>query len=431
MDSSDGRFARAGPFAGSIKLELEHCRESNAELTSRVIGDVIRLGEPSNRLGLATRELEDTYENDREEGCVSPTTSVQQNVDVFGNRHPAVALDLIDCFHCGRSVAAGRFAPHLHKCMGKGRQASRQASQAWLSTLRQKRKGKEGSSAVKGDVARRKRVVPDARRMPSSAKRKLSQEPSVHTKKGRRAKVTSTKPSDRIPGRSVEMAQAEDIPAPTHQQMPDKQLPSFRGCSGATCASEAPGGAHRDAPRRFDQHAQTAQADMDCPAGRTRSKEVQETGVDGQERHVGLRIASSRTTPVMERTAALPEVPNPVKTSNDTRCTMDDILSGKLQADICFIKGEASSPPLSDTSTMTAESSRSSPSPRSRDEHRFKTYIMEDAHAPGRNDDGLLLLDCIPMSRSCLPATVPTRKRCGRMTAPCAPAFLPTIKAKH
>lgn len=40
-------------------------------------------------------------------------------VDVFGQVLPAVAADLVDCMNCGRPVAAGRFAPHLEKCMGK------------------------------------------------------------------------------------------------------------------------------------------------------------------------------------------------------------------------------------------------------------------------------------------------------------------------
>ncbi|KAF2930338.1 SAGA-associated factor 11 isoform X3 [Oryza sativa Japonica Group] len=44
-------------------------------------------------------------------------------VDVFGQVLPAVAADLVDCMNCGRPVAAGRFAPHLEKCMGKGRKA--------------------------------------------------------------------------------------------------------------------------------------------------------------------------------------------------------------------------------------------------------------------------------------------------------------------
>ncbi|KAJ1259601.1 hypothetical protein BS78_10G168200 [Paspalum vaginatum] len=44
-------------------------------------------------------------------------------VDVFGETHPAIAADVVECMNCGRPVVAGRFAPHLEKCMGKGRKA--------------------------------------------------------------------------------------------------------------------------------------------------------------------------------------------------------------------------------------------------------------------------------------------------------------------
>ncbi|KAB2028624.1 hypothetical protein E1A91_D05G115600v1 [Gossypium mustelinum] len=33
--------------------------------------------------------------------------------------HPSVASVIFDCMNCGRSIAAGRFAPHSEKCMGK------------------------------------------------------------------------------------------------------------------------------------------------------------------------------------------------------------------------------------------------------------------------------------------------------------------------
>jgi SAGA-associated factor 11 len=40
-------------------------------------------------------------------------------VDIFGQTHPTVANEIFDCMNCGRSIVAGRFAPHLEKCMGK------------------------------------------------------------------------------------------------------------------------------------------------------------------------------------------------------------------------------------------------------------------------------------------------------------------------
>ncbi|KAG2494308.1 hypothetical protein HYH03_007661 [Edaphochlamys debaryana] len=49
-------------------------------------------------------------------------------VDIFGQSHPAKATDVVTCRNCGRQVQAGSFAPHLEKCMGKGRAAARAAS---------------------------------------------------------------------------------------------------------------------------------------------------------------------------------------------------------------------------------------------------------------------------------------------------------------
>lgn len=40
-------------------------------------------------------------------------------IDIFGNTHPTVANDTFKCMNCDRLIAAGRFAPHLEKCMGK------------------------------------------------------------------------------------------------------------------------------------------------------------------------------------------------------------------------------------------------------------------------------------------------------------------------
>jgi hypothetical protein len=44
-------------------------------------------------------------------------------VDMFGNMIQPVSLDLVDCPNCARKVSSGRFAPHLEKCMGGGRQS--------------------------------------------------------------------------------------------------------------------------------------------------------------------------------------------------------------------------------------------------------------------------------------------------------------------
>ncbi|XP_051128049.1 SAGA-associated factor 11 [Andrographis paniculata] len=51
-------------------------------------------------------------------------------LDIFGQTHPAIASEIFECMNCGRSVMAGRFAPHLEKCMGKGRKARPKATRS-------------------------------------------------------------------------------------------------------------------------------------------------------------------------------------------------------------------------------------------------------------------------------------------------------------
>ena len=55
-----------------------------------------------------------------------PLPGARGPTDVFGQAHPPSAVEQIACMRCGRKVAAGRFAPHLEKCLGGGRQSSRQ-----------------------------------------------------------------------------------------------------------------------------------------------------------------------------------------------------------------------------------------------------------------------------------------------------------------
>ncbi|KXZ48399.1 hypothetical protein GPECTOR_28g806 [Gonium pectorale] len=60
--------------------------------------------------------------------ALPPKPGAKGPVDVFGQSHPAKATDIVTCRNCGRQVQAGSFAPHLEKCMGKGRAAARAAS---------------------------------------------------------------------------------------------------------------------------------------------------------------------------------------------------------------------------------------------------------------------------------------------------------------
>ncbi|KAB5541139.1 hypothetical protein DKX38_014113 [Salix brachista] len=71
----------------------------------------------------------------------APSHSCETNgkyvVDIFGQTHPTVANEVFDCMNCGRPIVAGRFAPHLEKCMGKGRKARVKATRS--STAAQNR----------------------------------------------------------------------------------------------------------------------------------------------------------------------------------------------------------------------------------------------------------------------------------------------------
>ncbi|KAK9677919.1 hypothetical protein RND81_11G176000 [Saponaria officinalis] len=68
-------------------------------------------------------------------------------VDIFGQTHPAIANEVFDCMNCGRSIAAGRFAPHLEKCMGKGRKARQKVTRSSTSAQNQYSRGSPVSAS--------------------------------------------------------------------------------------------------------------------------------------------------------------------------------------------------------------------------------------------------------------------------------------------
>ena len=57
-------------------------------------------------------------------------------VDVFGNVPTKKQLECV-CPNCQRNLAASRFAPHLEKCMGMGRNSSRIASRRSQKVLKE------------------------------------------------------------------------------------------------------------------------------------------------------------------------------------------------------------------------------------------------------------------------------------------------------
>ena len=97
------------------------------DLLDSIIVDVASECHRIARLGL-DRNLEEEEEEMRLSAearvrVADPSTSNETNakyvVDIFGQTHPSVASENFECMNCGRTVVAGRFAPHLEKCMGK------------------------------------------------------------------------------------------------------------------------------------------------------------------------------------------------------------------------------------------------------------------------------------------------------------------------
>ncbi|KAB2616586.1 SAGA-associated factor 11-like protein [Pyrus ussuriensis x Pyrus communis] len=111
----------------------------DAQLSSHVFGDLldsIIVDVASECHRIAKLGLDRNFEEEEEELRLSaqarvrvadPSNSGEANgkyvVDIFGQNHPSVASEVFECMNCGRSIVAGRFAPHLEKCMGKGRKA--------------------------------------------------------------------------------------------------------------------------------------------------------------------------------------------------------------------------------------------------------------------------------------------------------------------
>ncbi|CAM6084356.1 unnamed protein product [Calypogeia fissa] len=71
-------------------------------------------------------------------GAIGTEIGNKHTIDVFGQTHPTIANEMFECMNCGRPIVAGRFAPHLEKCMGKGRKARIKASRN-MSSSQQRR----------------------------------------------------------------------------------------------------------------------------------------------------------------------------------------------------------------------------------------------------------------------------------------------------
>ncbi|KAG2297439.1 hypothetical protein Bca52824_044108 [Brassica carinata] len=79
------------------------------DLVDSVIADVASECHRIARLGL-DKDLEVVEEE------------LRLSVEARAKSHPPVATEVFNCMNCGQ-IVAGRFAPHLERCMGKGRKA--------------------------------------------------------------------------------------------------------------------------------------------------------------------------------------------------------------------------------------------------------------------------------------------------------------------
>ncbi|CAH2049750.1 unnamed protein product [Thlaspi arvense] len=116
-----------------------------SDLLDSIIVDVASECHRIARLGL-DHNLEEEEEELRLSAqararVADPSNSSEANskytVDIFGQTHPSIANEVFECMNCRRSIMAGRFAPHLEKCMGKGRKARLKATRS--STAAQNR----------------------------------------------------------------------------------------------------------------------------------------------------------------------------------------------------------------------------------------------------------------------------------------------------
>lgn len=110
-----------------VEVCLQLASQVFDDLLDAIVVDVASECHRIARLGL-DRNLDDEEEELRLSAqaramVADPSNSSEANgkyvVDIFGQTHPPIASEIFDCMNCGRSIMAGRFAPHLEKCMGK------------------------------------------------------------------------------------------------------------------------------------------------------------------------------------------------------------------------------------------------------------------------------------------------------------------------
>lgn len=129
------------------KMLLKQAENVFADLLESLIVDVASEAHRAARLGMDPRlninEEEEYWLSVQARTTVGdPSISGSENnkhgVDIFGQTHPAVATEVFECMNCNRNIMAGRFAPHLEKCMGKGRRARLKTTRNTNSVMQRK-----------------------------------------------------------------------------------------------------------------------------------------------------------------------------------------------------------------------------------------------------------------------------------------------------
>ncbi|GBG65156.1 hypothetical protein CBR_g49952 [Chara braunii] len=95
--------------------EVQHEHEEEQGTKGSLTVEASTSSGTPDQMGLPLAQQQQTPQS----GGISAGKQMAAMVDVFGQTHPAVASENFECLNCGRPVVAGRYAPHLEKCMGK------------------------------------------------------------------------------------------------------------------------------------------------------------------------------------------------------------------------------------------------------------------------------------------------------------------------
>lgn len=126
-----------------------------------------------------------------------PGIADEKGYDVFGESSSSTFKKQYDCEcpHCERTLAAQRFAPHLEKCMGMGRNSSRIASKRIASSGKS---NSQGTSSMPGGDS-------DIEDLDKSSDNDWSEKPVV--KRNRKKKRDTPANSNGIRGNSLPKTQ--------------------------------------------------------------------------------------------------------------------------------------------------------------------------------------------------------------------------------